>query len=192
MYASSRVTKRHVLNSRLSKTRRPYERILVVNDENAMKIATVWRGGAGRGERFSTIERARTHGTYLAETRYKVSIVSGDRVTCSSSDPRRLPEDSLYPWFSFDELPSYEEDTRPRTEDGEEDDEKEYEERLGMSSASANKLQILWDCFIHAEPQSYEVHSRYIFSLRDFSKNHLDPSSIVRWFVFSRSSIKSG
>lgn len=45
-----------------------------------------------------------------------------------------------------------------RTEDREEDDEKEFEERLVMSSASTNKLQILWDHFIHAEPQSYEVH----------------------------------
>ncbi|KZC14096.1 Lysosomal-trafficking regulator, partial [Dufourea novaeangliae] len=82
-----------------------------------------------------------------------------DRVTCASSDPRRLLEDTLYPWFSFDELLSYEEDTRLKTEDREEDDEKEYEERLGMSSASTNKLQILWDYFIHAEPQSYEKSS---------------------------------
>ncbi|XP_033358417.1 lysosomal-trafficking regulator isoform X2 [Bombus vosnesenskii] len=79
-----------------------------------------------------------------------------DRVACPSSDPRRLPEDTFYPWFSFDELLSYEEDTRLRTEDREEDDEKEFEERLVMSSVSTNKLQILWDHFIHAEPQSYE------------------------------------
>ncbi|XP_048261477.1 lysosomal-trafficking regulator isoform X2 [Bombus terrestris] len=79
-----------------------------------------------------------------------------DRVACLSSDPRRLPEDTFYPWFSFDEFLSYEEDTRLRTEDREEDDEKEFEERLVMSSASTNKLQILWDHFIHAEPQSYE------------------------------------
>ncbi|XP_076673285.1 lysosomal-trafficking regulator mauve isoform X3 [Andrena cerasifolii] len=83
----------------------------------------------------------------------------GDRVTCSKSDPRRPPEDTPCPWFSFDELMSYEEDTRLRTEDREEDDEKEYEERLGMSLASTNKLQILWDHFIHAEPQSYEKSS---------------------------------
>lgn len=63
----------------------------------------------------------------------------------------------MCPWFSFDELMSYEEDNRLKTEDREEDDEKEYEDRLGMSSASTNKLQILWDHFIHAEPQSYEV-----------------------------------
>ncbi|KAK9307869.1 hypothetical protein QLX08_001934 [Tetragonisca angustula] len=79
-----------------------------------------------------------------------------DRVACSSSDPRKLAEDTFYPWFSFDELLSYEEDVRLRTEDREEDDEKEFEERLVMSSASTNKLQILWDHFIHAEPQSYE------------------------------------
>lgn len=53
---------------------------------------------------------------------------------------------------------SHEEDTRLRTEDREEDDEKEFEERPVMSSVSINKLQILWDHFIHAEPQSYEVH----------------------------------
>ncbi|XP_076239225.1 lysosomal-trafficking regulator mauve [Calliopsis andreniformis] len=82
-----------------------------------------------------------------------------DRVTCNNSGPRKPPEDTLYPWFSFDELLSYEEDTRLKTEDREEDDEKEYEERLGMSSASTNKLQILWDHFIHAEPQSYEKSS---------------------------------
>lgn len=51
---------------------------------------------------------------------------------------------------------SHEEDTRLRTEDREEDDEKEFEERPVMSSVSINKLQILWDHFIHAEPQSYE------------------------------------
>ncbi|CAK9830368.1 Lysosomal-trafficking regulator [Anthophora retusa] len=78
---------------------------------------------------------------------------------CSGSDPRRIHEDTFYPWFSFDEFMSYEEDTRLRTEDREEDDEKEYEERLGMSSASTNKLQILWDHFIHAELQSYEKSS---------------------------------
>ncbi|XP_043802416.1 lysosomal-trafficking regulator isoform X6 [Apis laboriosa] len=80
-----------------------------------------------------------------------------DRVTCSNSGPRRLPEeDTFYPWFSFDELMSHEEDMRLRTEDREEDDEKEFEERPVMSSVSINKLQILWDHFIHAEPQSYE------------------------------------
>ncbi|KOC69033.1 Lysosomal-trafficking regulator [Habropoda laboriosa] len=78
---------------------------------------------------------------------------------CSGSDPRRIHEDTFYPWFSIDELMSYEEDTRLRTEDREEEDEKEYEERLGMSSASTNKLQILWDHFIHAELQSYEKSS---------------------------------
>lgn len=51
---------------------------------------------------------------------------------------------------------SHEEDTRLRTEDREEDDEKEFEERPVMSSVSINKLQVLWDHFIHAEPQSYE------------------------------------
>ncbi|XP_043802415.1 lysosomal-trafficking regulator isoform X5 [Apis laboriosa] len=51
---------------------------------------------------------------------------------------------------------SHEEDMRLRTEDREEDDEKEFEERPVMSSVSINKLQILWDHFIHAEPQSYE------------------------------------
>ncbi|KAF3428953.1 hypothetical protein E2986_00151 [Frieseomelitta varia] len=80
----------------------------------------------------------------------------GDRVACSSSDPRKLAEDTFYPWLSFDELLSYEEDVRLRTEDREEDDEKEFEERSVMSST--NKLQILWDHFIHAEPQSYEVY----------------------------------
>ncbi|OAD55204.1 hypothetical protein WN48_04961, partial [Eufriesea mexicana] len=79
----------------------------------------------------------------------------GDRVTCTSSDPRRLPEDTFYTWFSFDELMSYEEDMRLRTEDREEEDE-EFEDRLGMSSASTNKLQSLWHHFIHAKRQSNE------------------------------------
>lgn len=60
-------------------------------------------------------------------------------------------------WLSLDEVASYEEDTRLKTEEPEEEDEKECEELSGMSSASVNKLQILWDHFIHAEPQSYEV-----------------------------------
>lgn len=74
----------------------------------------------------------------------------------SAGDSRRVLEDT--PWFSFDEVLSYEEDTRMRTEDREEEDEKDSEEQSGMSSVSTNKLQILWDHFIHAEPQSYEVH----------------------------------
>ncbi|XP_026675054.1 lysosomal-trafficking regulator isoform X2 [Ceratina calcarata] len=78
-----------------------------------------------------------------------------NRVT---GDPRRISENTVYPWFS-DELMSHEEDTHLRTEDREEDDEKEYEDRPGMSSVSTNKLQILWDRFIHAEPQSYEKSS---------------------------------
>ncbi|XP_017760097.1 PREDICTED: lysosomal-trafficking regulator isoform X2 [Eufriesea mexicana] len=50
---------------------------------------------------------------------------------------------------------SYEEDMRLRTEDREEEDE-EFEDRLGMSSASTNKLQSLWHHFIHAKRQSNE------------------------------------
>ncbi|XP_076297603.1 lysosomal-trafficking regulator mauve isoform X3 [Lasioglossum baleicum] len=85
----------------------------------------------------------------------------GDRITCAAgrTAPHNLAEDTLCPWFSFDELMSYEEDARLRTEDREEDDDKEYEDRPGMSSASTNRLQIFWDHFIHAEPQSYEKSS---------------------------------
>ncbi|XP_078037136.1 lysosomal-trafficking regulator mauve isoform X2 [Augochlora pura] len=82
-----------------------------------------------------------------------------DRITCATGAPRNLSEATLCPWFTSDELMSYEEDTRLRTEDREEEDDKEYEERLGMSSASTNRLQIFWDHFIHAEPQSYEKSS---------------------------------
>lgn len=68
-------------------------------------------------------------------------------------------EDTLCAWLSFDEVAIYEEDARLKTEDLEEEDEKEREESRGsgMSAVSVNKLQILWDHFIHAEPQSYEV-----------------------------------
>lgn len=64
----------------------------------------------------------------------------------------------MYAWLSFDDVASYEEDARLKTEDLDEEDEKEHEECSGMSTASGNKLQILWDHFIHAEPQSYEVY----------------------------------
>lgn len=67
---------------------------------------------------------------------------------------------------------SHEEDTRLRTEDREEDDEKEFEERPVMSSVSINKLQILWDHFIHAEPQSYEVYYFWTNFCRRFKRLH--------------------
>ncbi|XP_011343929.2 lysosomal-trafficking regulator isoform X3 [Ooceraea biroi] len=85
--------------------------------------------------------------------------LSGDQVTWSKDARQRQHEDTLYAWLSFDEVASYEEDARLKTEDLDEEDEKEREECSGMSTASANKLQILWDHFIHAEPQSYEKSS---------------------------------
>lgn len=84
--------------------------------------------------------------------------LSGDQVTWSKDARQRQHEDNLYAWLSLDEVASYEEDARLKTEEPEEEDEKEREERgSGMSTVSINKLQVLWDYFIHAEPQSYEV-----------------------------------
>ncbi|XP_032666117.1 lysosomal-trafficking regulator isoform X3 [Odontomachus brunneus] len=82
-----------------------------------------------------------------------------DQVTWSKDACRKQQEDNLCAWLSLDEVASYEEDARLKTEEPEEEDEKEREELSGMSSASVNKLQILWDHFIHAEPQSYEKSS---------------------------------
>ncbi|XP_076629359.1 lysosomal-trafficking regulator mauve isoform X2 [Colletes latitarsis] len=131
-----------------------------LNDRRRRISVTTFRSGGVSGSVMAvTVRRWRTGAHESGITVLSFFVDRGDRVTCSSSDPRRLPEDTLYPWFSFDEPPSYEEDTRLKTEDRDEDDEKEYEESLGMSSASANKLQILWDRFIHAEPQSYEKSS---------------------------------
>lgn len=62
-------------------------------------------------------------------------------------------------------MASYEEDARLKTEEPEEEDEKDCEEHSGMSSASVNKLQILWDHFIHAETRSYEVFYRFLRSV---------------------------
>lgn len=95
----------------------------------------------------------------------------GDQVTWSKDARRKQHEDTLCAWLSLDEVASYEEDARLKTEEPEEEDEKECEELSGMSSVSANKLQILWDYFIHAEPQSYEVplpfpEFHYLFYLR--------------------------
>jgi len=83
--------------------------------------------------------------------------LSGDQVTWSKNAHQRQHEDTLYAWLSFDEVASYEEDARLKTEELDEEDEKEREECSGMSTASVNKLQILWHYFIHAEPRSYEV-----------------------------------
>ncbi|KMQ97322.1 lysosomal-trafficking regulator-like protein [Lasius niger] len=82
-----------------------------------------------------------------------------DQVTWSKDARQKQHEDTLCAWLSFDEVAIYEEDARLKTEDPEEEDEKEREEQRGpgMSTVSVNKLQILWDNFIHAEPQSYEV-----------------------------------
>ncbi|XP_039305256.1 lysosomal-trafficking regulator isoform X2 [Solenopsis invicta] len=80
-----------------------------------------------------------------------------DQVTWSKDARQRQHEDNLCAWLSLDEVASYEEDARLKTEEPEEEDEKEHEERSsGMSTVSINKLQVLWDHFIHAEPQSYE------------------------------------
>lgn len=85
--------------------------------------------------------------------------VSDDQITSSKDAHQKQYEDILCTWLSFDEVAIYEEDARLKTEDPEEEDEKERDERRGpgMSTVSINKLQILWDYFIHAEPQSYEV-----------------------------------
>lgn len=88
--------------------------------------------------------------------------LSGDQVTWSKDGRQRQHEDNLCTWLSSDEVASYEEDARLKTEEPEEEDEKECEERgSGMSAVSINKLQVLWDHFIHAEPQSYEVLARF-------------------------------
>ncbi|XP_025074143.1 lysosomal-trafficking regulator [Pogonomyrmex barbatus] len=75
-------------------------------------------------------------------------------------DARQKQHEDLSAWLSLDEVASYEEDARLKTEEPEEEDEKESEDRSsGMSTVSINKLQVLWDHFIHAEPQSYEKSS---------------------------------
>lgn len=100
--------------------------------------------------------------------------LSGDQVTWSKDARQKPHEDNLCAWLSLDEVASYEEDARLKTEEPEEEDEKEREERgSGMSTVSINKLQVLWDHFIHAEPQSYEVLARFpelTLSLSWFSK----------------------
>lgn len=85
--------------------------------------------------------------------------VSDDQITWSQDAHQEHYDDTLCAWLSFDEVTIYEEDVRLKTEDPEEEDEKERDEQRapGMSTVSVNKLQILWDHFIHAEPQSYEV-----------------------------------
>lgn len=80
--------------------------------------------------------------------------LSGDQVTWLKDARQRQHEDNLYAWLSSDEIVSYEEDARLKTEEPEEEDD---ERSSGMSTVSINKLQVLWDHFIHAEPQSYEV-----------------------------------
>lgn len=88
--------------------------------------------------------------------------LSGDQVTWSKDARQRQHEDNLCAWLSLDEVASYEEDARLKTEEPEEEDEKERDERgSGMSTVSINKLQVLWDHFIHAEPQSYEVLAQF-------------------------------
>lgn len=85
--------------------------------------------------------------------------VSDDQITWSQDAHQKRCEDTLCAWLSFDEVTIDEEDVRLNTEDPEEENEKERDEQRGpgMSTVSVNKLQILWDHFIHAEPQSYEV-----------------------------------
>lgn len=97
--------------------------------------------------------------TYRRVTRSDMrnSYLAGDQVTWSKDAHRKQHEDVQCAWLSSDEVASYEEDARLKTEEPEEEDEKEHEELTGMSSASVNKLQSLWDHFIHAEPHSYEV-----------------------------------
>ncbi|KAL0119810.1 hypothetical protein PUN28_007922 [Cardiocondyla obscurior] len=86
--------------------------------------------------------------------------LSGDQVTWSKNARKKHHEDNLCVWPSSDEVASYEEDARLKTEEPEEEDEKDREERSsGISTMSINKLQVLWDHFIHAEPQSYEKSS---------------------------------
>ncbi|XP_014603828.1 PREDICTED: lysosomal-trafficking regulator isoform X1 [Polistes canadensis] len=74
-----------------------------------------------------------------------------------------LEEDPILQEFaagdSYD-VSSFEDDGRLKTVESEgEDDDEHHHEHLGMSSSSSDKLQILWDHFIHAEPLSYEKSS---------------------------------
>ncbi|XP_011260266.1 lysosomal-trafficking regulator isoform X1 [Camponotus floridanus] len=92
-----------------------------------------------------------------------------DQITWSHDAHQEHYDDTLCAWLSFDEV-TIEEDVRLKTEDSEEEDEKERDEQRapGMSTVSVNKLQILWDHFIHAEPQSYEKSSWLDIFLAEF------------------------
>lgn len=107
----------------------------------------------------------------LARSAVRNPDLAGDRITWPGDAHRKQHEDVLCAWLSSDEVASYgEEDAQLKTEEQpEEEDEKEREEHSGMSTASVNKLQSLWDHFIHAEPQSYEVPLIfYIITLSSF------------------------
>lgn len=110
----------------------------------------------------------------FAQRNVRNLYLSGDQITWSKNARPKRHEDTLHAWLSLDEVISYEEDVRLKTEDPEEEDEKECEELgSGMSTASINKLQTLWDHFIHAKSQSYEVRLRFsksiLFHFIDFS-----------------------
>lgn len=100
----------------------------------------------------------------LAQRDVKNHDLAGDRVTRAKDAEEERHEDTVYAWLSLDEAASYEDDAQLKTEDADEEDEKEEERSTGMSTASVNKLQVLWDYFIHAEPQSYEVQSNLHFA----------------------------
>lgn len=99
----------------------------------------------------------------FAQRNVRNLYLSGDQVSWSKDACPKQHEDTLHAWLSLDEVVSYEEDARLKTENPEEEDEECEDRGSGMSTAPVNKLQTLWDHFIHAKPQSYEVSINNLF-----------------------------
>ncbi|KAK2579125.1 hypothetical protein KPH14_001295 [Odynerus spinipes] len=123
--------------------------------------------GRQRNESSSGRRRQKSERSYASDDDKEDTTLCGTGVVIDRLEvPRReeiLEEDPSLQEFaaggSYD-VSSFEDDGRLKTVETEgEDDDENLREHLGMSSASVDKLQILWDHFIHAEPQSYEKSS---------------------------------
>ncbi|XP_043669052.1 lysosomal-trafficking regulator isoform X1 [Vespula pensylvanica] len=124
--------------------------------------------GRQRNEFSSTRSRRQKNGqSYISNADKKDATfysmgVDVDRFETAAQEEILEEDPNLQEFAACDsyDVSSFEDDGRLKTVESEgEDDDEHHHEPLGMSSGSSDKLQILWDHFIHAEPLSYEKSS---------------------------------
>ncbi|KAI4474081.1 hypothetical protein M0802_015793 [Mischocyttarus mexicanus] len=149
---------RHVIEDKKTADNRMFQKLT-----KRMQHVTVWDG--------TTIYRGFLHHLFQIDTdQFEVAT---SKEVLLEEEPIFLQDFAIAAAGDSYDVSSFEDDGRLKTVESEgEDDDEHHHENIGMSSSSSDKLQILWDHFIHAEPLSYEVcikiysHSFMLHSVR--------------------------